>query len=462
MCGKRPGVGVSGVSGGGGSSDGGIATKTTTKERSKEKVSLKQCAACKMVHYCCADEQKQDWKAVHKAACPVLQQASADEEARHTMGWLVDTCNNTPFSEFESGAVKGWEDYFAVRPPLQDTRDLTSTDFGLAFIPGVPKLDQLGATLMRLKSDELSYSATIANAVLRAGVNMNKGGGGGGDGGNGGNGGVCNGGGTSGIGGKESGGGGNGQKKGKKTPAAVAVAGPRPTSPSKGGSVTHIDVVGCCNMFAESSSIEVGRVATLVIHLCAMFPNRGELHVRCVGPSLPAKGVPAHVDPGTYITSKPYYCSATNAGKPCASGSKPAWASVHRAHYPRFRSELPPDERADLVCLFNPGVLESHESQREYVVLLQQLLAPASSFDLARDTQSMPPPPSHSQGPAAAAALAAAAPRSENLGYPALSPPAPVLVTEFDPGDLDRFDWFVRQNVLQFLPPPRPQVIVVV
>ena len=241
-------------------------------------VTLKACSKCRMVFYCCVEEQKRDWKDKHKKACAALQQADSDEDARHNLMFLVEKVDTQPWPEFARGEVLDWGRWFALRPAMGGELPCLDNEKGvvdLAFLPGVPGIDQCDRTCMRLKSDELSYAATLGRALLLAGVNMNKGASGGGGGG----------------GGSGGGGGGDAAAKqkdgdaggGKKTKKRSAKKSPPPRAPSyeRGGGVTIIDIVGSSITHAESQE-EMRSITVLVLNLCAMFPDRGELLVRAV------------------------------------------------------------------------------------------------------------------------------------------------------------------------------------
>ena len=52
--------------------DCGLAVASADSGEQQPTVKLSACSRCRMVFYCCAEHQKRDWKAVHKAACPLL------------------------------------------------------------------------------------------------------------------------------------------------------------------------------------------------------------------------------------------------------------------------------------------------------------------------------------------------------------------------------------------------------
>jgi len=228
-----------------------------------------------MVFYCCVEEQRQDWKVAHKVACLSLQQANTDEEARFRIGWLVENVDTTLWTK-PVAEVPDWPAYFAMRPLFAD---LLSGGGSLAHIPDASEQDQIGASTLRFKTDELSYALTIGQAIHKCGVPMNK---------------TSNSESTDEASQTTSGSSRSARSSGKKGRKATAAgtSSPRPKAPSKSG-VTHIDLVGCSNTFAESSK-EIQEIVSLVISLCAMFPDRGELHVRVIGPSL-SGDIPSHV-----------------------------------------------------------------------------------------------------------------------------------------------------------------------
>lgn len=356
---------------------------------------LKACSRCKMVWYCCPEEQKTDWKAAHKGACFSLQQANVDEEARESIKWFVDCIDNKPWTQFQAGQVGDWDTFFTFRPLISNSpTSLVNPATGKLsphFVAGEDSADELMRAAMRLKSDEYSYAATIANAVLLAGVNMNKGSG----------------------------------KKSKKIPRAPSATG-----------VTYIDLVGASNMIPESS-IEIQQLSPLVINLCCMFPSRGELHVRVVGPAMPDSDcVPTMLADGGCFSSTPQYYGAGQV-----PGDAPAWASIHKADYLSFRRSLPPQKQPDLICLFNPGVMENFQCQWEFLSLLHQLLSSGPG---------QPPP-----------FIAIGGQRSTAYEPLPLEPGSsvPVLFTEFNEHDLGRLEMFLSE-VIPHTPQPHPEVLV--
>ena len=132
-----------------------------------------------------------------------------------------------------------------------------------------------------------------------------------------------------------------------------------------------VDIVGGSNI-RPTAHIEFQCLRKICVLLAGMFPDRGELLVRAVGPRLPkVMGNPSSLDDAPNAQSLGRRPLGREPVRVMPEISPPILAECHQADYVSFRAAN--GTAPDVVVFFHPGVRETIATQHEYRGSLEAL-----------------------------------------------------------------------------------------
>ena len=132
-----------------------------------------------------------------------------------------------------------------------------------------------------------------------------------------------------------------------------------------------VDIVGGSNI-RPTAHIEFQCLRKICVLLAGMFPDRGELLVRAVGPRLPkVMGNPSSLDDAPNAQSLGRRPLGREPVRVMPEISPPILAECHQADYVSFRAAN--GTAPDVVVFFHPGVRETIATQHEYRGILSKL-----------------------------------------------------------------------------------------